>query len=170
MRHCAILVITGFLLLSSAAMVAAGPHQAGIGLHYWFAIDEIENQDSFDEDGFNWLFSYKYQNSIIGFLGEVEMADREIAGNDDLVWSPQVFVTIGDFLYGGVGIGVHYTDSDFSDPFYALKVGLDMELIHDFLHLDVNANYRFDNWDYDAVREDVDTDTVTLGAVVRFEF
>jgi opacity protein-like surface antigen len=46
---------------------------------------------------------------------------------------------------------------------------LDFELIP-YMHLDINANYRFENWDDDKFFKDVDTDTVTVGAVVRFEF
>jgi len=170
MRHLAILLTAGAIVLAGSCIVAADPHQGGIGLHYWFTMDDIDSQNSFDEDGYNWIFSYKYKNSLIGFLGDLEVARQEIAGDDDFVLSPQAFVLIGDFLYCGVGIGIHYADGDFSDLFYALKAGIDMEIIDDFLHLDVSLNYRFDNWDYDAVQDDVDTDTVTLGVTGRIEF
>ncbi len=170
MRHLIIILLTGLLLFGGVATSAADPHQAGVGIHYWFTLDDIDTQEDFDEDGFNWVFSYKYQNSPIGFIGDLEVTDQEIAGDSDLVLSPQVFVIVGSFLYGGVGIGLHYTDSDFSDPFYALKAGLNMEILEEFLYLDMSLNYRFDNWDYDAVKEDVDTDTVTLGVTARIGF
>ena len=170
MRYLTIIILTGLLLFGGAATAVAEPHQAGVGIHYWFTLDDIDAQEDFDEDGFNWVFSYKYQNSPIGFIADLEVADQEIAGESDLVLSPQVFVIAGSFLYGGLGVGVHYTDSNFSDPFFALRAGLNMEIIEEFLYVDVNLNYRFDNWDYDAVQEDVDTDTVTLGITARIGF
>ena len=48
-------------------------------------------------------------------------------------------------------------------------IGLDIELLP-LIHLDINANYRFEDWDTGKIEEDIDTDTVTLGLVGRIEF
>ena len=82
-------------------------------------------------------------------------------------WSPEVFVLIGGTLYAGAGIGVYYSDGTFSnEPFYMLRAGLDIAILP-FLSLDINANYRFNDWDT-LETDDLGTDTIRLGAAVRF--
>ena len=51
-------------------------------------------------------------------------------------------------------------------PFYMLRAGLDFAILP-FLSLDINANYRFDDWS-EFSTGDLDTDTIRLGAAVRF--
>ena len=146
-----------------------GDHRLGLGGHYWRSVDDIDITE-IDEDGFAMVVSYQYKPTLIGFQFDVEVADEQLTGKSKAVYSPQAFVIVGGLVYGGLGIGTHYTDGEFADePFYALKAGLDFELLP-HIHLDINANYRFDNWDIDEVSEDVDTDTVTLGLVGRIEF
>lgn len=146
-----------------------GDHRLGLGGHYWKSVDDIDVSD-IDEDGFAMVVSYQYKPTLFGFQFDVEIADEQLTGKKKTVYSPQAFLIVGGLVYGGLGIGTHYSDSDFADePFYALKAGLDFELLP-HIHLDINANYRFDNWDLDEVSEDIDTDTVTLGLVGRIEF
>lgn len=147
---------------------SAGDHRLGMGVHYWDTVDNIDIED-YDDSGYSWLVSYQYKPSLVGYEFDVEFADDQPGNPDKWTYSPQAFVLIGGTIYGGVGAGLHYADGESSDPFYALKAGVDFELLP-YIHMDINANYRFENWDVDAVEEDVDTDTVTLGAVVRFEF
>ena len=66
---------------------------------------------------------------------------------------------------------IFYTDGEFSDdPFFVLRAGFDIEVLPS-LRLDLNANYHFTDFEsISTVDEDVDTDTITLGAMVRFEF
>ncbi len=147
----------------------AGNHRLGAGLHYWAAIDDIDT-DNVDEDGLAGIISYQYKPpTLIGFQFDLELADKELTGKSKMEYSPQAYVLIGNFIYAGVGVGTHYYDGEFSNPFFGLKAGFLLELLP-HIFLDINANYRFDNWDYDAVREDIDTDTVTLGTIVRLEF
>lgn len=166
-----ILVLCGVLLFSVPSH--AGNHRLGIGGHYWKSVDDIdisELTDDIKEDGYAMVVSYQYKPTLFGFQFDVEIADDQLTGLDETVYSPQIFMIVGGLVYGGVGIGTHYTDGEFTDePFYALKAGLDFELLPR-LHLDINANYRFDNWDRDEVEADLDTDTVTLGLVGRIEF
>jgi hypothetical protein len=77
----------------------------------------------------------------------------------------------GVSLYAGAGIGMMYMDSEWADdPFYALKLGLNLELLPS-VFLDISGNYRFN--DEDEISEsktNIDTDTVFLGAAVRLGF
>ena len=147
----------------------AGDHRIGLGGHYWKSVDDIDVSD-IDEDGIAMVVSYQYKPTLIGLQLDLEIADEQLTGLDETVYSPQAFLIVGGLVYAGLGIGTHYVDGDFVDEaFYALKAGLDFELLPR-IHLDINANYRFENWDKDAVEEDIDTDTVTLGLVGRIEF
>ncbi len=146
-----------------------GDHRLGLGGHYWKSIDDIDVSD-IDEDGFAMVVSYQYKPSLFGFQFDVEVADEQLTGKSKAVYSPQAYLIVGGLVYGGLGIGTHFSDGNLADkPFYALKAGLDFELLP-HIHLDINANYRFDNWDIDDASEDIDTDTVTLGLVGRIEF
>jgi hypothetical protein len=147
----------------------AGDHRIGLGGHYWKTVDDIDITD-IDEDGIALVLSYQYKPTLLGLQFDVEIADKSLTGKNETVYSPQVFLIAGGLVYGGLGIGVNYADGKFSDkPFYVLKAGLDIELLP-LIHLDINANYRFEDWDTDKIEEDIDTDTVTLGLVGRIEF
>ena len=90
-------------------------------------------------------------------------------GADTTAWSPQIYLLVGDRLYAGVGAGVIYSTSfsgKLSDVFYAARIGTDIVLVPR-VHLDINANYRFKDWNQIGKAS---TDTVTLGAVLRFAF
>ncbi len=81
--------------------------------------------------------------------------------------APQAYLLLGGALYGGVGAGIFYSDSDFADrPFYVLRAGLNIMPTAN-MTLDINANYRFTEWDSDLM-QDIDTDTATLSAALRF--
>lgn len=163
-----VFLVTIFAVFSFIQPVFAGDHRIGAGVHYWTSIDDID-VDDVDEDGFSGIISYQWKPALLGFEFDLELADKELTGKSEMEYSPQAYVLVGGFIYAGLGVGVHYYDGDFSDPFYGLKAGVLIELLP-HIYFDLNANYRFDNWDYDEVEEDVDTDTVTLGGIVRLEF
>jgi hypothetical protein len=173
MKQGIIVIVLLFGLGSFFSPAYGGDHRLGLGGHYWKSVDDIDVSsftDDIKEDGFAMVVSYQYKPTLFGFQFDVEIADEQLTGLSKTVYSPQAFLIVGGLVYGGVGIGTHYTDGEFTDePFYALKAGLDFELLP-HLHLDINANYRFDNWDIDKVKADVDTDTVTLGIIGRIEF
>ncbi|HSO67327.1 MAG TPA: hypothetical protein VLP30_05670, partial [Desulfatirhabdiaceae bacterium] len=82
----------------------------------------------------------------------------------------EAYLIIGSSLYAGLGIGIWYADDKFmEEPFYALRAGVDLEILPS-VYLDINGNYRFNNWNYEEIKEDIDGDTITLGAIVRIEF
>ena len=63
----------------------------------------------------------------------------------------------------------YYSDGAWGGgPFYAFRVGADLEVLP-HIHLDINANYRFEDWGK-LNTSDVSSDTITLGAAARFAF
>ena len=167
--HPLALLACSFLLISSSAD-AQIHHRVGLGFHYWKALEDVDFED-IDEDGLGWLISYKLAtSSMLKFQMDLEVMPRGYGGSDHRVVAPLGYVLAGSGIYAALGLGIHYTDGDFADkPFFALRTGLDFELLPS-IFTDVNINYRFETWDFDEVRDKISTDTVTLGAVVRFQF
>jgi opacity protein-like surface antigen len=162
-------VAAGLTWLAPAPAALAGTHSFGVGANYWKTLENIEVKDvtNIDESGLSWLASYQYAPEGI-FKLELDLEYYPSLGPDQKAfWSPEAFVLVGGTLYAGVGIGDYYNGDKFSDkPFFMFRAGVDFAILP-FLSLDINANYRFNNWDKD-VADDIDTDTVRLGAAVRF--
>lgn len=155
--------------LVSAPAALAGVHRLGAGANYWKTINNLEAKDfsDIDENGLSWLASYQYVPAgIVKFEIDLEYYPS-LGGEPKAFWSPEAFVFVGGTFYAGAGIGVYYTDGMFSDtPFFMLRAGVDFAILP-FLFLDINANYRFNDWDTFSTK-DLDTDTIRLGAAVRF--
>lgn len=173
MRKSWIVLALAALIASVAGSAEAGQHRLGFGFHYWKTIDELSDQgidQDIEEDGLSQVFSYQYlPGGFIKFEADVEYFKDGFGGATDSAWSPQVYVLFGGFVYAGVGVGITNSssfESDWSDPYYAARAGLDLLLLPK-IHLDINANYRFDAW---SELENVDTETLTLGAIARFSF
>ena len=157
------------ILMGSSLTASAMEQQIGVGAHYW---TEVEHTNIFDMDdsGMAFLVSYRNQlTSLMGFEVDLEVADKDYAGQGETVLAPQVFVFVGADIYAGVGIGVNYADGDFGSPYYLLRVGYNLEILPS-IFLDINVNYRAEKWDVDAMAEDLSTETITLGAFVRIGF
>lgn len=166
MRKILFFAVIAFSLawLGSAPAALAG-HRLGAGANYWKALNDIDVTD-IDESGISWLASYQYIPAGI-FKLEVDLEYYPSLGVDrQAFWSPEIFLLAGGTFYAGVGIGDYFNGDIFSDtPFFMLRAGVDFAILP-FLFLDVNANYRFNNWD--NVADDVDTNTIRIGAAVRF--
>ena len=156
--------------LALAAPARAADSTIGVGLHYWRAVDDLRSQGfDIDRSGTSGIVSYQYvPGGLLKLEGDLEYYDKGFGGSTKAAYSPQVYVVVGGSIYAALGVGVivsrGFADRDVSDPFYAARVGLDMALLP-HIHLDVNANYRFNAFNQ---LKDVDTGTVTLGALVRF--
>ena len=144
------------------------PHRFGGGANYWKVLKDLDKEDirDLDEDGFSYFASYQYWPSLLGIELQAEMYPNWIGQED--AYAPQAYLLLGSTLYAGAGIGIMYVDDEWAeDPFYALKAGLNLEILPS-LFLDITANYRFKNdtqlSDSDT---DIDTDTVFLGAALR---
>lgn len=160
----------GLILALSMTSWAEGSHRIGGGLHYWIALDDID-EDDVDENGLGIILSYQYRMAqFFTIEADLEFLDEGYAGSTETVFSPQAYFLVGLGLYGGVGVGINYSDGDLADkPFFALRAGFDVEVLPS-IFLDLHVNYRFEQWDFDEIKGDIDTDTITLGAIVRFEF
>jgi len=160
-----LLVLLGVLGAASASHAQLGLRVGG-GIHYLRTIGDIKDDATFDENAINFLASVQLGAGLVKFEGDLEWVP-DYGGSDESLWQPQAFVLVGNLIYGGGGIGWGYIDGEwFDEPFYALRVGVDFPL--GGIHLDVNANYRFQST---KVFESVDTedlDSITFGAIVRF--
>jgi hypothetical protein len=156
-------------LLCLTVPAAAADQTFGAGIHYWRTVNELADR-SFDRSGAAGMLSYQYLPAGIFTLeADLEYFPKGFGGADDAAWSPQVYVLIGHRLYAGVGAGVIYSQSfsgEVSKVFYAARVGTDFAILPR-LHLDINANYRFNDWNQ---LDQASTDTVTLGALLRLHF
>ena len=165
------------LALAAASVLLAWPaaaadHRIGGGFHYWKTIDDLADEgfDDIDDSGLAQVLSYQYvPGGLIKLEIDLERFPDGFGGSLDETYSPQAYIVVGSFVYGALGAGVLISDGfedEVSDPFFAAKVGIDMLLLPK-LHLDINANYRFDDWNQ---LNEAETDTVTLAALVRFSF
>jgi opacity protein-like surface antigen len=164
------IVACGLACVVSASAARAATHRIGAGANYWKTLNNIDSNDlkgNIDESGLSWLASYQYVPEGI-FKLEVDLEYYPSLGEErKAFWSPEAFVLVGGTVYAGVGIGDYFDGSIFSNkPFFMLRAGVDFAILP-FLTLDINANYRFNNWDT-LQADDVDTNTIRLGAALRF--
>jgi hypothetical protein len=170
-RKIIMLLLVGFFSSIAFFTPAAQAISLGVGANYWQTVDSID-VDDFDEDGLSWIASLQVPLAEYSRIElAVEWFEKGFGGSTDDIYAPQAFFMLGKGLYAGAGVGGYYTDSEFAnDPFYAFRAGFNVEVLPS-ISLDINANYRFENWD-DLSEEgtDIDSDTITLGAAVRFGF
>ncbi len=162
--------LMAWMLAFGMAVGSAQALQIGGGAQYFKTIDDIGGD--FEDNGLAPVVSIKgYLAEYLALQGDVELRDSGYAGALKDVTIPKVFLLLGKGLYGGLGAGWLYSDGDISDsPFFILRAGLQTELVSG-LFLDINANYEFAEWDgINEIDENVDSDTVTLGAALRIEF
>jgi hypothetical protein len=156
---------------AAAARPAVADSSIGFGLHSWRTVDDLRSQGfgNLRRSGVSYLLSYQYSpGALLKFELDGEYFDKGFGGSTHYAIAPQAYVLVGGFVYGGVGIGTIYSKdftNDFSSPFYAARVGLDLHLLPR-IRLDVNANYRFHA--FNELRG-VNTGTVTVGAIARFK-
>lgn len=145
-------------------------NQIGVGVHYWTTVKNIDVKNV-DKNGFSYMAMYQYHYEWIGVEAALEYFQKGFGGAGQDVYQPQAYVILGKVIYAAAGIGGYYSDGKLADnPFYAFRAGLDIPLLP-ILHLDINANYRFENWDdLSTEGKSVNTDTVTLGAAARLAF
>ena len=137
----------------------------GGGANYWVALDDLD-EDDIDDNGFSYLISYQYMMEWMGLELDAELLPDRFG---ETAVAPAAYFLLGKTLYAAAGIGIVNSDGNFSDePFFALRAGLNLEILPD-MYLDVSANYRFnDETELEDKESDIDTDTVFLGAALRF--
>jgi len=161
-----ILAVFAVVFMVCQVTQAEVKHRIGGGVHYWKALDDIGGD--VDNNGLAPVISYQLRPaSLIKFEAALEIFPENY-GSEDTVYSPEVYAILGAGIYGAIGMGFPMDSA--IENFYAFRVGFDLELLP-FLYLDINGNYRFTKWgNWDEVKADIDTDTITLGAQARIEF
>jgi len=165
MKKWIILVVLALFVLP-AVQAADQAHRIGGGVNYWRAIDDLD--EDFDDNGLSYLASYQYWPTLIGLQADVEFLP-DLFGEDAI--APAAYLLVGGAIYAAAGVGIVNYDGEWADdPFFALKAGLNLELLPS-IYLDVSGSYRFNSEiDLGDAVDAIDTDTVFLGAAVRFGF
>jgi hypothetical protein len=160
------LIIVSLLFAGVIGAPAQAGHRLGGGVEYLKTLGDIKDTEEFDSNAFGFLGSYQYSAGLFKIEGDVEWVP-DFGGSSKSLFQPQAYVLIGGLIYGGAGIGTGYIDGDWwSDPFYALRAGVDFTL--GGLDLDAFALYRFQDVEYLEGFGKSDLDSITFGAVVRF--
>jgi opacity protein-like surface antigen len=168
MKKILLMALAALPALSAMAAVPAlaADHRIGAGIHHWQTVDDLADEgfEGLDDSGTSGIVSYQYMpEGIFSFELDLEYFADGFGGSTEKAWSPQAYLLIGHGFYAGVGVGNVISDGESSDPFYAAKLGVDFAIIPR-VSVDINANYRFDAW---SLIDEVDTDTVTFGALLR---
>ena len=172
MRKLVLAALAAMLVAAEAKAAYGGDFEIGAGATYWYSIDEAKDK-SFDRDGLGWMISSRFPLSRAFAIGiEVEQSPDNFVFLDERLYLPSAYAIIGDGIYGGLGIGTYYYDGDFyGDIWYALRAGFKVPLLGNGLVLDVNVNYRVEDWDgIKDARDEVDSDTLMVGAALRLVF
>lgn len=147
---------------------AEATHSIGVGAHYWQVLDDIDFGD-FDNTGLSYMGIYRYDGGLLAIQPEIEVFGSDFGTADKTVYSPQVLAILGDGLYAGIGAGILYSDGQFANkPFFLLRAGFSIIAFGPII-LDINANYVFTDFD-NLSSSDIDSNTITLGAMLRWEF
>lgn len=158
------------LLSTHPALAASGDHhRIGGGANYWVTLEDIELDDkNFDEEGVSYFLSYQFWPTLLGVELDLELLPDRFG---ETALAPAAYLLFGRAVYVGAGIGIIHSDGEFAEePFFALRAGLNLELIPG-LYADLNANYRFnDSTELKDEERNIDTDTVFLGAALRVAF
>jgi len=163
-----LLLLLSLLLFGSLSLRAEdGKHYLGVGVNYWQVIEDID-VDDIEEDGFSYLAAYRYDGGLLSLQAEVEAFPEDYAGAPKNVISPQALVILGESLFVAAGAGIQYSDGEFADePYFLLRAGLSLIGLGP-VQIDLHATYLFtDAGAFDV--DDIDTDTLTLGAMFRIE-
>ena len=166
MRRSLCLLIVSLVLAVALAAPAQAGQRIGGGVHYLKTLGDIKDTPEFDDNAFGFLASYQYATAMFKVEGDVEWI-LDYGGSSNALIQPQAYLLLGDMIYGGAGIGIGYFDGEWwSDPFYALRAGVDFTL--GGLDLDAYALYRFLDTEVFEDFGTQDLDSITFGALIRF--
>ncbi len=159
-------VISLLFLVCVTTEVYADEHRLGGGVNYWVAVEDVDFDD-IDDNGLSYTVSYQYWPSLIGLEVDFEILPDKYG---ETAFAPEAFILLGRAIYAGAGVGIEFRDSEFAEePFFTLRAGLNLELLPT-IWWDIYGLYRFnDTAELDDWRENIDTDTVFLGTMIRIE-
>ena len=164
-RRSLCLLVVSLVLAGALAAPAQAAGRFGGGLHYLRTLGDIKDNDEFDENAFGFLASYQYDFLVLKVEGDVEWI-LDYGGSGNALIQPQAYALLGNFIYGGVGIGIGYFDGEWwSDPFYALRAGANLTLAG--LDFDAYVLYRFQDAEVFEGFGEQDLNSLTFGAQIR---
>lgn len=145
---------------------ARAENRVGAGFNYWQFVS-TPGEDG-DQSGLSFYASYQRRGDLLGVELAAELFPYRLDGD---AWAPQAYLLVGSVIYAGIGVGIMNVDGKWADaPFIAPRAGLNFEILSR-LFLDVSASYRFSPKErFEEEGIDIDADTVSLGAAVRFGF
>ena len=161
-------ILMGGLVLAMTIAAEAQPTQRlGVGANYWTSMKSIKI-DNIDRDGFSYYASYQLRPGLLGLQLDFEWLPDRFG---EKAYAPAAYLIFGRGAYVSAGAGLVRQDGEWADnPFIALRAGLDFEILPN-LFMDLGVSYRFDSKTKlsDAV-DDIDTDTLYIGAALRLAF
>lgn len=170
-----LLILTLGFALMSAQPADAAENRFGLGVHFFKTVDDLvddagdDSTANIEEDGYAIVVSYqRIPRGLFRFEIDVEYYESGFGGSGEDAITPLAFILFGRSLYAGVGVGITYASDlqdNISDPFFAGRLGYELGILPG-LSVDINANYRvgaFNDLD------ELDTDAMTLGAILRFK-
>ncbi len=167
MKRLLCLLAVSLTLAGTFAAPAQAESRLGGGVQYLKTLGDIKDTPEFDSNAFGFLASGQYNARLFKVEGDVEWI-LDFGGSDKSLIQPQAYLLIGGLFYGGAGIGIGYFDGDWQkDPFYALRAGVDITL--GGLNLDAFTLYRFQDTEVFENFGSQNLNSITFGAVVRFQ-
>ena len=163
-----ILVALASLVIMIGICSSVEAAQLGAGLHYLRTMDDLDGEIS--QDDFSIFGTVTIPVAMLRIEGNVEWVPDYLGSDEHLIQPAAYGLLPLGMLYGGVGIGIGYLTGDLAgwatNPFYALRAGVDLEL--GGLALDAFASYRFQNASFLDGASHVDLDALTLAAQIKF--
>lgn len=163
MKLLSVLLITAVIVIPSVQGEASS---IGGGLNYWHAMEDID-LDEFDQDGASFFLSLRSGGAgLLSWETDFEIMPEGFMASPGAAYAPQVYLVVGRRITAAVGTGWYYSNGEWADrPFFILRAGIEFMLLPR-LSLDLMMNYRFTDWG-ELEGEDIDTDTIMLGAALR---
>lgn len=155
-----LILFVGFFATSADAATRFGG-----GIHYLRTLGDIKDSPEFDENAIGFMASIVTGRSL-RLEGDLEVIP-DFGGSGETMLQPQAYAMLGEFIYGGLGIGIGYFDGEWqSQPFYAFRAGVNLPL--GGFGIDLFATYRFQNDENLENFQSDDLNTITFGALLRF--
>ena len=165
MKRLVCLMVLSLVLVGMLATVAHAGRIGG-GVEYMKTLGDIKDEEEFDANALAFIGSYQADLTMFKLEADVEWV-LDYGGSGKALIMPQAYGLFGDFIYGGIGIGMATFDGEWAeDPFYALRGGVVLEM--DGMDIDLYALYRFHDTKIFESLEEQDLDSITFAAQVRF--
>jgi hypothetical protein len=166
MRKFATVTFVMVAVVAASFATNANAISIGGGLHYLYAMGDIDTDNlDLSKNSFGLVGSAQWNGPLLTVEGNVEYI-FDYMGTGEGMWEPSAYALLGGLIYGGAGIGVGNFDGEWTDPWYALRGGVNLPLAA--MKLDLYATYRF--WSDDDLKNLTgdDVDSLTFSAILRF--